>query len=342
MSVKETLESMITSNLVESNKYFDEYCDLILNHSIEKQIPKTQVHHIIPRCVYKQYAIAEDNSENNCINLLHKDHVLAHLFLALCAKESWFYLANAAAVRNTLNNSQYKNLHEYLEDREFFISLDAYQQTQEDWYQYQSERMIGNKLFLGRKHSEETNNKISQKNKGRIYINKDGIVKAVHPEQLDEFISSGWAVGNPNAANATKNGITYCWIHNDVESTKVDVNELDEYLSSGWVRGRLVSSKMREMYKHRDCSGKIFIHRGTEEKHVRPEELDCYLSEGWIQGGAPRPNFKMRNKENLGKSSAGRVHITNGVVNKFVYPDELDAYYAQGFYKGRIVTKKGT
>lgn len=49
---------------------------------------KTQLHHIIPRKYYTYNKLEINNSRENLVNLLYKDHILAHYYLALCAKET--------------------------------------------------------------------------------------------------------------------------------------------------------------------------------------------------------------------------------------------------------------
>ncbi len=45
---------------------------------------------------------------------------------------------------------------------------------------------------MGHQTSESTKSKISEANKGRIYICKEGVTKSVKPENLSNYLDSGW------------------------------------------------------------------------------------------------------------------------------------------------------
>lgn len=82
MILKETLMSL---NVFIDNEYFDEYIDIINNNIDRKREKfKTQKHHIIPRAYFKHNKLLLDNSDNNIVNLLYKDHILVHYYLCQC------------------------------------------------------------------------------------------------------------------------------------------------------------------------------------------------------------------------------------------------------------------
>ena len=67
------------------NEAFYDYVKLIENNlNTPKQQHKTQVHHIIPEAYYNKRGTKENNTYNRTVNLLFKDHVLAHYYLAKC------------------------------------------------------------------------------------------------------------------------------------------------------------------------------------------------------------------------------------------------------------------
>lgn len=89
MAINNFKRELIESNQFEDNKYLDLYCDLIKsNKKREKEIYKTQKHHIIPRCYFKYNNLEIDDSQENLVNLLYKDHILAHYYLCLCCIDS--------------------------------------------------------------------------------------------------------------------------------------------------------------------------------------------------------------------------------------------------------------
>lgn len=49
--------------------------------------------------------------------------------------------------------------------------------------------------FLNRKHSEESNAKNREAHIGKITINREGVIKMIRPENLDEYLQDGWSQG---------------------------------------------------------------------------------------------------------------------------------------------------
>ena len=97
-----TTKDEIKVKLVEAgyidNEYMDRYADLmLLNLLTKKERGKTQVHHIIPVNTIKKddediwggqlryQRIKQARKEkSDSVNLLYKDHLLAHAYLTLC------------------------------------------------------------------------------------------------------------------------------------------------------------------------------------------------------------------------------------------------------------------
>ena len=81
---------LLLYDVCEENEYFDKYIDLVSKNKYTiKQKFKTQQHHIIPKAYFKRNNLKIDNSEENLVNLLYKDHVLAHYYLYKCVKDSY-------------------------------------------------------------------------------------------------------------------------------------------------------------------------------------------------------------------------------------------------------------
>lgn len=74
-----------TNNLFMDNEYFSKYIDLINKNQHRCYVSgQTQTHHIIPKCYFRKNNLPIDNSDANKVNLLYKDHLLAHCLLSLC------------------------------------------------------------------------------------------------------------------------------------------------------------------------------------------------------------------------------------------------------------------
>ena len=71
--------------------------------------------------------------------------------------------------------------------KKFTLDLDKYQQL------YEESRAYAASLLKGTTHdtSEETKAKISLANKGRVYINKNGVVKSINTEDAELYIKQG-------------------------------------------------------------------------------------------------------------------------------------------------------
>ena len=105
----ELKEKLLTLGVFIDNEYLDNYCNLIESNR-DTPVKKycTQNHHIIPRCYYRLNNIKVDNSEENRVNLLFKDHVKAHCYIVLCSVDSLFKYYNMLSVYKTINHKYFK------------------------------------------------------------------------------------------------------------------------------------------------------------------------------------------------------------------------------------------
>lgn len=150
---------LLQLNIVEDNEYLDKYCELIETNKDTKRIKgKTHKHHIIPKSYYKINGLSVDNSPNNLVNLLFKEHILAHYYLALCASNIDFKYANELAFGYLTNNDKYP-----IKDNEkdILINLPYYQTL------YEEGCITRSKKNTGKKRTEETKKKMSNWQKGK-------------------------------------------------------------------------------------------------------------------------------------------------------------------------------
>ena len=92
MTQQEIKVKLLNTNYFIDNEYLDKYCELIeLNKDTKKERPKTQSHHIVPVSYFKLSKLPIDNSKENRVNLLYKDHILVHYYLCLCTKGKFKY-----------------------------------------------------------------------------------------------------------------------------------------------------------------------------------------------------------------------------------------------------------
>lgn len=110
---------LLETDLLINNKYLDLYCELInSNLHTQRIIHKTQIHHIIPRCYYRIVNKPVDDSSHNLVNLLLKDHVLAHCYLVLASKENLFKYYNRVSLYKIINHFNYDGVEDLINNLE--------------------------------------------------------------------------------------------------------------------------------------------------------------------------------------------------------------------------------
>lgn len=108
------------------NDYLDQYVQLV-SYSTEKSAFKTQCHHILPKTYFKSLDLPIDNSDDNLVELLFKDHVKAHYLLKKCT--TGFLSRNSGyALRYMLNNTILQKYTSNLTEEDF----DNFQRLYED------------------------------------------------------------------------------------------------------------------------------------------------------------------------------------------------------------------
>lgn len=110
------------------NEYLLKYCRLIEQNTVTKQRNRvTNAHHVIPKAWYKINKQPVDNSLQNLVNLVYRNHVLAHYYLCLCTTNELQYANELALIclysRNKLN----------IVDKQLFNHLPLYNSIYEDY-----------------------------------------------------------------------------------------------------------------------------------------------------------------------------------------------------------------
>lgn len=183
-------EKLLSLDIFIENEYFDKYIDLVKsNENTTVQKYKTQRHHIIPRAYYKHLHIDVDHSSDNTVNLVFRDHILAHYFMYKCAKVNWFIRASLCAIRRMLHVSSDTVIQTLESDSEILSIL-------QDYYE-QSKHL--NCLH------DDTRYKISQSLKGRISIEKEGHFKYIYEDDLSYYQQLGWIRGHSRQTDDSKN-----------------------------------------------------------------------------------------------------------------------------------------
>lgn len=127
MVIQELKLKLLNIGYFINNEYLDKYCELIINNlNTKKERPKTQSHHIIPVSYFKISKLSIDNSKENRVNLLYKDHILAHYYLCLCTKGKFKYSMENGFMHLTYCKWEYKNFNPKTDLNNFQIIYEDY------------------------------------------------------------------------------------------------------------------------------------------------------------------------------------------------------------------------
>ena len=166
MTSIELKKLLLETELLEDNKYLDDYCELCLNNLMtKKQAYKTNSHHVIPVAFYRiKYNksnrkqaedIANKDEKNFRVNLLFRDHLLAHYYLAMSATTN-------RAIASMTSAIEFLSGHTKLALHDLNLSEDELTA-----YQVRYEKALREKITVvahkntGKKRSEETRKKQS-------------------------------------------------------------------------------------------------------------------------------------------------------------------------------------
>ena len=333
-------DKLLSTFLFEENEYFKKYVELIeSNIKTKQQKFKTQKHHIIPRIAFQLYNWEGCEADENKVNLLYRDHILAHYYLALADKENSFKYKMVCAINFILGKATQVKLN-VNELKNFTLNLDLYQQLYEESKKYFA------KLIEGTTHdtSEETKQKISKANSNRIYVNKDGVVRALKDkDEVELFLANGWILGNPKCQNRdVKKGYTI--VHkNDIEKY-IKKEELQIYLNNDWLRGRSeahkeATAKATASYMQSISveERKKFGHACTWKGQTRPnaDEIGKKVS-AKLKGRKQSEKQKLQNSLN----KKGTIHMTNGIKDIMIKSEQEQEFINIGYYRGRSKNRK--
>ena len=232
-------EQLLQTGCVIDNEYLNLYEELI-NSNLQTKCEKfkTQRHHSIPCACYSSRSAANSDSQNLKVNLLFKDHVLAHYYLCLCAKESKFRYKMIAAIEFTLGKSRnLTNSDLVAASKEWLLNNEVFQLAYEEYARIRFERLHtpevrekARQALLGHATSEETRLKISEANKGKT-LSEESRAKLSRSLKGRE----AWNKGKP-ANNKGRVGI-----HNPdtLKELYIAPEQLEDYLTNGWIVGHL-------------------------------------------------------------------------------------------------------
>lgn len=261
---------LLENDLVEDNDYLTNYLDL-LSLNLETAAVKsiTQAHHAIPVAYYKKMfkkeiagrnrsyydSLANADPNNFKLNLKYTDHLLAHCYLALCAKPDWFKFANANMITVV---SKYTNLEDFAK----LENLEAYQEA----YTLSCELKRGKtlteehkaKISASHNRSEEYSRKISEANSRRIWTPESRAKLSNSLKNSEKLIQSRF--GRPSSSKGK------VWVSNGETSKIVSKEEISNYLNLGYWVGKNTSLQIR---------------KDGQEIIIHPKDWPTYEAAGW-------------------------------------------------------------
>lgn len=221
------------------NEYFDQYLQLISENLNTPMIKgKTERHHVIPLIIYQLNSgvncsrkeaeiMSVQQDANFTVNMMYKDHVLAHYYLALCCADR--YKSSLLKAFSLMTFNKYRFLDE-VDKKQFLEELDNYQELFEEFIIRIREQSLNrplktetkekiSKALLGQKkgcfnekHKKALKNArdfhSTTKGKKSIYSKELDKVKFVSEEELERYLENGWQLGSRPLSKEAKEKIS--------------------------------------------------------------------------------------------------------------------------------------
>lgn len=279
----------INTNLFIDNKYLDNYCNLILENLETLPIKfRTQEHHILPRHVFKVRDLEVDESSNNKVHLLFRDHILAHYYLALCSRNDQIQFYNELAILRMIGDSDLTT-----DDKTFIENLENYQSLYEHACRCNSEAHKGKPSWNKglRYHigpmAEERKQNISKAAKGRyknhIFINNGDIEKHIDPSDFEKYYAEGFIKGRlettkvslSKAQKANPNRSMLGKHQSDYQKECARLAKLGKPVSQE-SRNKMREAKLDKMM--------VSNYKLNVSKFIKKDQLQEYLDKGFVLG----------------------------------------------------------
>lgn len=158
-------------------RYLDKYIDIVTSPKMYANGEFTENHHILPKSIWRKYANIK-KYEWNCATLSIHDHIYAHVYFSMCANSLW----NAIQALSNFNANGTRKFPGNKEINAIIVAKKLYR-----------EHCRGkNAPFYGRKHTDESKQKISEARKGDKWNDErkqqlSKILKSLNMKRSDEF-----------------------------------------------------------------------------------------------------------------------------------------------------------
>lgn len=299
---------LLATELLYDNEYLDKYCTLCL-HNLEtkRQAYKTNIHHVIPVAFYRiKYNINErraaeviaNNDQNNFkINLLFKDHLLAHYYLAMSAKGNRAVASMTGAIEFLTGHTKISLRELNLSENELLIYQTKYEESLREKIKEVAHKNTGkkrseetkvkqSKAALGKAKSLEARKHMSEAKKGTKLT-----------EEIKAKISASnkgrkqpWA-GRKQSKEEIEKRRQKMLGHKTSDETRAKISQANK----GKKRCIEVKKRLSDLHKGKSAwnkgvpsniKGKISLYdpKTLTVFYIKPENLDSYLAQGYLKG----------------------------------------------------------
>lgn len=298
--MEELKTKLLDTKLFIDNEWLDKYVNLVLNSEVKQEKFKTQKHHILQVAYFTHYNLPIDNSEKNLINLLYKDHVLAHYYLMKCTT-GWLKWANQSSFWQMIGRKNIDGLDSIL------ASLDNLQEDYEDFCKTNSANNSGeNNGNYGNFWTEEQRKVASIKAKEKA---KDPIYRKNISNKLKKYYE--------NHTSSSKGKKAYFSLTEEKVVYRLECPEGYTDKAPQW----FINSKSSTFKKNNKITqGFVWYTNGIDNKFCLPENKP----EGYCKGRTHNATGNLKNKK--------AYHNNEG---KIIYLSDTDLV-PEGFIKGGI------
>lgn len=300
MTTEYLKEKLLSEGFVVDNEYLDRYVHLMCsNVGRIREVHKTQRHHITPRYYYKHTKSAVDNSEDNIINLLFKDHIIAHCYLMLCSSNDSFSVKNyvslfrmgidaSSGLSSILDSATLSAVQKKYESCEKInpMFVEKHREKHDRIMKDPTTRKkisdtMKKKMENGELFTDETRRKLSEIDKNMLYIHKDGVYTKVNKEDLERFLNDGWIRGNRPLTEEHKEALL-----RSLRGRKISEETRQKMREShiGKKPKNVVMTEERRDAIRKSLLGRKWVNNGTKEICVKKEDVQEYIRNGYSFG----------------------------------------------------------
>lgn len=305
-------ERLLSSGLFIENDYLIKYERLIESNQDTEYVKfQTNWHHIVPRFYYQLNNKPIDDSLENKVCLVYRDHVKIHYYLSNCVKEQYYYKAICALSYLLQKRGTYHFTEDDISETILCTLQDIYTLQKISFSLKQlghivteEQRRKISEAQKGKQLSESNRSGIREAHKGRITVYNEDIERQIYPEELEYYQAVGFRRGR---SDKSRSGIS-----------KGSIGK-----PSTWT-GKSMSEDAKKRIGNSN-KGRTYVYKDNEVRAIKEEDLDYFLKQGYQRGNphnGVKPNMF--------------AWVCNDKEVKHIKLEDLDYYLANGYHRGRV------